>query len=75
MMWVREPKPDRHRRWLPAEVASRIFHVGEGWMHIGDGSGRKIDVESQQMEVLHGFKPHGVAKEAGVDQGLDGRVM
>ena len=32
----------------------------------------KVNVESQEVEVLHGFQLDGIAKKVVVDQGLDG---
>ena len=44
-------------------------------MHVGDGALWEVDVETEEMKVLHRFEFHGVAKEIVVDEGLDGRVL
>lgn len=34
MVWIRDSRPERLKRWLPAEVASRTFQGWEGWMYV-----------------------------------------
>ena len=40
-------------------------------MHVGDGALWEVDVETQEMEVLHRFEFHWVVKEVVVDEGLN----
>ena len=35
----------------------------------------EVDVETEEMKILHRFKFHRVAKEIVVDEGLDSRVL
>ena len=35
----------------------------------------EVDVETEEMKILHRFKFHWVAKEIVVDEGLDSRVL
>ena len=35
---------------------------------------RKVNVEAQEVEVIHCFQFDGIAEEVVVDQGLDGRM-
>ena len=44
-------------------------------MHVGDGALWEVDVEAEEMKILHRFEFHWVAKEIVVDEGLDGRVL
>ena len=44
-------------------------------MHVGDGALWEVDVETQEMEVLHRFEFHWVAKEVVVDEGLNGWMV
>ena len=44
-------------------------------MHVGDGALWEIDVETEEMKVLHRLEFHWVAKEIVVDEGLDSRVL
>ena len=44
-------------------------------MHVGDGALLEVDVETQEMEVVHRFEFHWVAKEVVVDEGLDGGMV
>ena len=44
-------------------------------MHVGDSSLWEVDVETEEMKVLHRFEFHRVAKEIVVDEGLDSRVL
>ena len=44
-------------------------------MHVGDGALWEVDVEAEEMKILHRFKFHWVAKEIVVDEGLDGWVL
>ena len=42
-------------------------------MHVGDGALWEVDVETEEMKILHRFEFHW--KEIVVDEGLDGRVL
>ena len=44
-------------------------------MHVGDGALWEVDVETQEMEVVHRFEFHWVAKEVVVDEGLNGWMV
>ena len=44
-------------------------------MHVGDGALWEVDVETEEMKILHRFEFHWVAKEIVVDEGLDSRVL
>ena len=44
-------------------------------MHVGDGALWEVDVEAEEMKILHRFKFNWVAKEIVVDEGLDSRVL
>ena len=44
-------------------------------MYVGDGALWEVDVEAEEMKILHRFEFHWVAKEVVVDEGLDGRVL
>ena len=44
-------------------------------MHVGDGALWEVDVETEEMKIVHRFEFHWVAKEVVVDEGLDGRVV
>ena len=44
-------------------------------MHVGDGALWEVDVETEEMEILHRFEFHGVAKEVMVDEGLNGWMV
>ena len=44
-------------------------------MHVGDGALWEVDVETEEMKVLHRLEFHWVAKEIVVDEGLDSRVL
>ena len=44
-------------------------------MHVGDGALWEVDVETEEMKILHRFEFHRVAKEIVVDEGLDSRVL
>ena len=44
-------------------------------MHVGDGALWEVDVETEEMKILHRFEFHRVAKEIVVDKGLDSRVL
>ena len=44
-------------------------------MHVGGGALWEVDVETEEMKVLHRFEFHWVAKEIVVDEGLDSRVL
>ena len=44
-------------------------------MHVGDGALWEVDVETQEMEVVHRFEFDRVAKEVVVDEGLDGGMV
>ena len=44
-------------------------------MHVVDGALWEVDVETEEMEILHRFEFHRVAKEIVVDKGLDSRVL
>ena len=44
-------------------------------MHVGDGALWEVDVETEEMEVLHRFEFHWVAKEVVVDEGLNGWMV
>ena len=44
-------------------------------MHVGDGALWEVDVETEEMKVLHRFEFHWVAKEIVVDEGLDSRML
>ena len=46
-----------------------------GGLHVGDGALWEVDVETQEMEVVHRFEFHWVAKEVVVDEGLNGWVV
>ena len=43
-------------------------------MNVGDGALGKVNVESQEVEVLRTFQLDGITKEVVVDKGLDGWV-
>ena len=44
-------------------------------MHAGDGALWEVDVETEEMKILHRFEFNWVAKEIVVDEGLDSRVL
>ena len=44
-------------------------------MHVGDGALWEVDVETEEVEVLHRLEFHWVAEEIVVDEGLDSRVL
>ena len=44
-------------------------------MHVGDGALWEVDVEAEEMKILHRFEFNWVAKEIVVDEGLDSRVL
>ena len=44
-------------------------------MHVGDGTLWEVDVETEEMKILHRFEFNWVAKEIVVDEGLDSRVL
>ena len=44
-------------------------------MHVGDGALLEVNVEAQEMEVVHRFKFHWVAKDVVVDEGLNGWMV
>ena len=44
-------------------------------MHVGDGALWEVDVETEEMEILHRFEFHWVAKEVVVDEGLNGWMV
>ena len=44
-------------------------------MHVGDGALLEVNVETQEVEVVHRFEFHWVAEEVVVDEGLDGRMV
>ena len=44
-------------------------------MHVGDGALWEVDVETEEMKILHRFEFDWVAKEVVVDEGLDSRVL
>ena len=44
-------------------------------MHVGDSALWEVDVETEEMKILHRFEFHRVAKEIVVDKGLDSRVL
>ena len=46
-----------------------------GRLYVGDGALWEVDVEAEEMKILHRFEFHWVAKEVVVDEGLDGRVL
>ena len=46
-----------------------------GRLHVGDGALWEVDVETEEMKILHRFEFHWVAKEIVVDEGLDSRVL
>ena len=46
-----------------------------GRLHVGDGALWEVDVETEEMKILHRFEFHGVAKEIVVDKGLDSRAL
>ena len=67
MACKREASPDTPRRWLPR---SRIFQ--DFGLNVGDCALGKVNVESQEVEVLQGFQLDGIAEKVVVDQGLYG---
>ena len=69
MAWSREATPDHVRRWLPA-----LVEPGLGGLDVGDGALEEVNVEAQEVEVIHCFKFDGVAEKVVVDEGLDGWV-
>ena len=44
-------------------------------MHVGDGALWEVDVETEEMKILHRFEFHWVAKEVVVDEGLNGWMV
>ena len=44
-------------------------------MHVGDGALWEVNVETEEMEILHRFEFHWVAKEVVVDEGLNGWMV
>ena len=44
-------------------------------MYVGDGALLEVNVETQEVEVVHRFEFHWVAEEVVVDEGLDGGVV
>ena len=44
-------------------------------MHVGDGALWEVDVETEEMEILHRFEFRWVAKEVVVDEGLNGWMV
>ena len=44
-------------------------------MHVCDGALWEVNVETEEMEVVHRFKFHWVAKEVVVDEGLNGWMV
>ena len=48
---------------------------GLGRLHVGDGALLEVDIETQEMEVVHRFEFHWVAEEVVVDEGLDGGMV
>ena len=46
-----------------------------GRLHVGDGTLWEVDVETEEMKILHRFEFNWVAKEIVVDEGLDSRVL
>ena len=44
-------------------------------MHVGDGALWEVDVETEEMKILHRFEFNWVAKEIVVDEGLDSRML
>ena len=44
-------------------------------MRVGDGALWEVDVETEEMEILHRFEFHWVAKEVVVDEGLNGWMV
>ena len=44
-------------------------------MRVGDGALWEVDVETEEMKIVHRFEFHWVAKEVVVNEGLDGRVV
>ena len=43
-------------------------------MYVGDGALLEVNVETQEVKVIHRFKFHWVPKEVVVDKGLNGWV-
>ena len=44
-------------------------------MHVGDGALWEVNVETEEMKILHRFEFHWISKEVVVDEGLDSRVV
>ena len=60
-------------RWLPALVESTDL-PGLSGLNVGYGALEKVDVEAQEMHVIHCFKFEGIAEKVVVDECLDGWV-
>ena len=46
-----------------------------GRLRVGDGALLEVDVETQEVEIVHRLEFHWVAKEVVVDEGLDGGMV
>ena len=46
-----------------------------GRLYVGDGALWEVNVETQEMEVVHRFEFHWVAKKVVVDEGLNGWMV
>ena len=47
---------------------------GLGGLYVGDGTLLEVNVEPQEVEVLHRLQFDGIAEKVVVDEGLDGVV-
>ena len=44
-------------------------------MHVGDGALWEVNVETEEMKILHRFEFHWIAKKVVVDEGLNGWMV
>ena len=63
-----EPSAGSRLWWNPG--FSRV-----GRLRVGDGALLEVDVETQEVEIVHRLEFHWVAKEVVVDEGLDGGMV
>ena len=45
---------------------------GLGGLYVGDGTLLEVDVETEEVEVVHRLQFDGIAEKVVVDEGLDG---